>query len=754
MKSISKRLIHYIGLIVLVSLACNTPIKSFLQSDQPPADDPGSSQTGPGPSASEHLVPHNTDGAEVTYIPGGTFQMGSAAPDELADEDEFPQHQVTVSDLYIYTYEVTNQMYNVCVEAGYCIIPNILESGSASHYGDLEYADHPVVGVDWLMARDYCAWAEARLPTEAEWELVSRSPDNLIYPWGEEEPTCSLVNMGGCQVPPDTQFTGYYLLGNSPDEVWDMSGNVWEWTHDWYADNYYSQSPEHNPIGPLEPQDPDNPLRVIRGGGLNSEPDKMRSASRKGLNPYRPFTDVGFRCVTGDGISLPAAYDLGDEFHERVPPDGADGGDSADDDPHDERFIRSGEIFGPCPDGSGTLRLVVPASSSDPIREMMARYEGDHWDPSCEHDPATGTAICEGPEPAGYLTIPPPSFPLDICIDIGYSGICFERIPVWKPTDCGGDDEASFSVEAFAGCIDTETTAAIVHFMPEDAPFGSGSTDTMHLDCTPRPEEGFYRCDDIPGSPEDLVDLHFSTSDGRSDSASVTIPNCSVSMRIEPHCIDVGGVTTPSLILQFYGVEAIFVGAEANGTDLVCSELGDMIYSCVGLTGIAGDPLSVTATFDTGAVLEGTSHFPECGGPVDFLEPWVLVEVGCHSESEYYGVIDTNLDVEFTGWRLEDVPAPKICGEQPGRPGYWYCNFPINDWYTTITFCAEWIGGPGENCETFPEAAFGSRLPATCSTGNDDEPSDEDPCSVHNQTACQTTYSNVCNWVGGECVSP
>jgi formylglycine-generating enzyme required for sulfatase activity len=230
----SSRIIIFISLLILVSLACNAPIlNQIMDNAAPPEDASGSDAVASSDTnASDSFMPGipppaNTDGAEVTYIPGATFLMGSVTTDLLADEDELPQHEVTVDEFYIYTYEVTNQMYADCVEAGYCMNLQSLEAGPTSHYEDPEFQDHPVVGVDWVMARDYCAWAGARLPTEAEWELVSRGPDSFLYPWGEEEPTCDYVNMDGCLDPPDTQPVGNYLMGNSPEGVWDMSGTVW-----------------------------------------------------------------------------------------------------------------------------------------------------------------------------------------------------------------------------------------------------------------------------------------------------------------------------------------------------------------------------------------------------------------------------------------------------------------------------------------------------------------------------------------------
>jgi len=642
----SKRLIVGASLLILVSLACNVPILDQIQTVLAPTDDTGSSlapadDTGLTSStegtSTDSTAPANTDGAEITYIPGATFQMGSAPTDLLADEDEFPQHDVTVDEFHIYTYEVTNQMYGACIDAGYCLSPYILEDGPTSHFEDPDFEDFPVVGVDWVMARDYCGWAGGRLPTEAEWELASRGPDSLLYPWGEEEPTCDYVNMGGCLIPPDTQKIGHYLMGNSPDGVWDLSGNVWEWVHDWYADDYYAQSPADNPVGPLEPQDPDKPLRVIRGGGLYSEPDKIRSASRLGLNPYRVFTDVGFRCVVGEGLSLPAAYDHGHDRHERVPPDSADGGDSADDTDGDSIARWAEDIHGPCPDGSGTLTLTIPTGSDSPITEVFALYEADAWDASCAYDPVAEIATCEGPEPIDYMTNPPPVFALDICISDDEDTVC-SPIHVTKPTDCDSDD----------------------------------------------------------GGPRDLL--------------------------LRPDCLEIDGVMTPVVIIQFFGIEAVFEGASANDTPLICEADGEDIYICRGLPGSAGEELEVTSTFDGISPMTVDTEFPSCGGPLEFGDPFALAQVGCQGESEYYAVIDTFITDEIATWSLEGVEGPLDCGPaDPPRPGRFYCNFAIRNWYTTLTFCVEIVGRPGEICETFAEEEFGAMLPARCSDPDDDD---------------------------------
>ena len=511
----SPKIFLIISLFILISLACNGPVISQFLSNLE-----GSSSTdreSDGAAESDTGVPHNTDGAEITFIAGATFLMGSPETENLADEaenpaddDEFPQHQVTVDEFHIYTYEVTNQMYSSCVDAGFCLEPYILDDGPTSHYKDPEFKEHPVVGVDWVNARDYCTWAGSRLPTEAEWELVSRGPDSLYYPWGDDEPTCDYVNMKGCFVPGDTQLVGYYLLGNSPDEVWDMSGNVWEWVHDWYADDYYEQSPEDNPIGPIEPQDPDKPLRVVRGGGLNSDPDKMRSASRIGLNPYRTWIDVGFRCVVGEGLSFPPGYDHGEDRHDRVPPDTADG-----DDPDDDSGLRSIRLFAGC----RTSEIVDLGVVFDPADPALVGASTDFGPLACDHDPP--------PDGAYYCYDLPGSSGDTINLYFSFADGSSVDTSVEYP-DCS----LPLRIEHF--CDPDETGAIIpylVLFYPPGGPGFVGAAAAhppdapIDLDCVIT-ALGTAVCHGLPGAPGDMLGIFAAFDDGSTLHGEYPHPVC------------------------------------------------------------------------------------------------------------------------------------------------------------------------------------------------------------------------------------
>lgn len=238
----------------------------------------------------------------LVYVPAGSFQMGSQPDiDILARPDEFPLHLVRLDGFHIFRNEVTNGLYAQCVAAGECTPPDVIEDGPSEHYGEEEYKDHPVVGVDWDQAVAFCTWVDARLPTEAEWEKTARGEVPDLYPWGDDAPTCDLSNMESCVPDTETDKIGQYPEGESVYEAKDMSGNVWEWTADWYNEEYYDVSVGANPLGPENGE-----LKVIRGGSFESGPVDLRAAARFALDPDDGYNNVGFRCVPiGTGLGSP-----------------------------------------------------------------------------------------------------------------------------------------------------------------------------------------------------------------------------------------------------------------------------------------------------------------------------------------------------------------------------------------------------------------------------------------------------------------
>ena len=249
-------------------------------------------------------------GAEMLYIPAGTFLLGSdLSVDEYAIEgEETPQMRVYLDGYWMNKTEVTNAQYLRCVEAGYC---------SAGGYMSLYvqgYEDRPVTYVTSDQAARYCSWIGGRLPTEFEWEKAARGTDGRIYPWGSEEPSFdnALANIPNYA---DEDGEGYDLFpvgsfpeGASPYGLMDMAGNAWEWTSTWYSENYYETLAEEAELNGTVVRNPQGPefgtLEVMRGGScnqteINSYLSFMRAASRSYLGMSSSYY-VGFRCLVPD----------------------------------------------------------------------------------------------------------------------------------------------------------------------------------------------------------------------------------------------------------------------------------------------------------------------------------------------------------------------------------------------------------------------------------------------------------------------
>jgi formylglycine-generating enzyme required for sulfatase activity len=259
--------------------------------------------TPPTPTPTPTIIPINP-GAMV-LIPAGEFQMGcidGAGIPYCKYPDQEPFHNVDLDAYYMDIYEVTNSEYAMCVAAGDCDPPQSTSSETRPYYYDTTtYAEYPVIYITWYNAQDYCAWVGKRLPTEAEWEKAARGIGDIrIYPWGSKQPDCTLVNKGlglGNYCIGDTSRVGSYPDGESPYEIMDMAGNVWEWVADWYQSDYYSTYPSDgwpdNPTGPTS-----GSKRVLRGGSWTSWDNYyIQTYYRSKSSPENANDQRGFRCA-------------------------------------------------------------------------------------------------------------------------------------------------------------------------------------------------------------------------------------------------------------------------------------------------------------------------------------------------------------------------------------------------------------------------------------------------------------------------
>ena len=226
------------------------------------------------------------DGMVMVYVPAGEFIMGS--PDGEGYDQEHPQHRVYLDAYWIDRTEVSNAQYRQCVDAGTCeVAPGWMRD-------DMNDDEQPVAGVTWYDAHIYCEWADARLPTEAEWEKAARGTDGRTYPWGNSEPDCTKANYwdkeNGCLG--IAAAVGSYPAGASPYGALNMAGNMWEWVADWYDKYYYGNSPARNPQGPDSGEE-----RVLRGASFMPPSYMVRCAYRNKYNPTYMYGAVGFRCA-------------------------------------------------------------------------------------------------------------------------------------------------------------------------------------------------------------------------------------------------------------------------------------------------------------------------------------------------------------------------------------------------------------------------------------------------------------------------
>jgi formylglycine-generating enzyme required for sulfatase activity len=269
------------------------------------------------------------DSDVMVVVPAGSFKMGTSLAElELVYElcravspeptgcnreklianhrNETPQREVYVSAFSIGRTEVTNAEYERCVRVGGCT-PLDFErciffvDGEHVRGGRLDAAqarpDSPAVCVSWEQAAAYCRHAGGALPTEAQWEKAARGVDGRVFPWGNAwDPLRANWGEGAHPGTLDGQVTtapvGSFPEGASPYGALDMSGNVWEWVADWYAEDAHAQGPLRDPPGPVT-----GTARIMRGGGYAAQAFAQRTTKRVPRDPPGGYVNIGFRCA-------------------------------------------------------------------------------------------------------------------------------------------------------------------------------------------------------------------------------------------------------------------------------------------------------------------------------------------------------------------------------------------------------------------------------------------------------------------------
>ena len=282
----------------------------------------------PSPAPYTETLPNTTVTFQMVPVPAGTFAMGSPPGEPGRQPDEGPQHQVTLKAFYLGAKEVSWDEFDEFAFSKDLLRKRKLgltgpkDAGDAVSRPTPPYADEswgwgkgaqPVIGITEYAAAKYCEWLSARtgkkyrLPTEAEWEYAARAGTTTAYSFGDDPATLDQsawykANSG------EQPHPGGEKKAN-PWGLFDMHGNVAEWTGDKYEADFYARSPKDNPFN-----DPGKALypHAVRGGSWDDDPAALRSAARrssveawsrrdpqipKSLWWHTDATFVGFRVV-------------------------------------------------------------------------------------------------------------------------------------------------------------------------------------------------------------------------------------------------------------------------------------------------------------------------------------------------------------------------------------------------------------------------------------------------------------------------
>ena len=226
---------------------------------------------------------------DMIWVQPGTFVMGSPTTETGREADRETEHNVTLTQgFYLGKYEVTQAQYEAVM--GF----------NPSEFNATSNGDRPVEDLNWTEALSFCEqltlrernagriptdWAYV-LPTESQWEYACRAGTTTVYSWGDDI-NASHANYSASGVG-ETEEVGQY--GANPWGFFDMHGNVWEWTADWYAAAYPADNPTIDPTGPAS-----GSKRVLRGGSWISAGADLRSAKRSGSPPSTRDNLIVFR---------------------------------------------------------------------------------------------------------------------------------------------------------------------------------------------------------------------------------------------------------------------------------------------------------------------------------------------------------------------------------------------------------------------------------------------------------------------------
>jgi formylglycine-generating enzyme required for sulfatase activity len=244
---------------------------------------------------------------QMVLVPAGDFPMGDDRYMNNGNPDEQPSGFISLGAYYIDKYEVSNVLYQTCVEVNVCLPPTKTSSITrVKYYGDSDFDNYPVIYVNWFMAKAFCNWRGGRLPTEAEWEK-SAGGGGLNYPWDWHSTGSTNQGYANFWSEPgkhyhsgftetlqggvgDTTPIDSYPQGISQYGIFNLAGNVSEWVSSLYEPYPYSANDGRENLT-------SSGNRVLRGGSWLDSLDNVRISARESLDPNSSSNAIGFRCA-------------------------------------------------------------------------------------------------------------------------------------------------------------------------------------------------------------------------------------------------------------------------------------------------------------------------------------------------------------------------------------------------------------------------------------------------------------------------
>ncbi len=224
-------------------------------------------------------------GMEFVRVPDGVFFMGSQDYEEGSSKEK-PRHKIHITKpFYLGKHEVTQKQW--------------LAVMGTAHPSNFPSPNRPVDEVSWNGIQIFLQKLNAiekdhvyRLPTEAEWEYAARAGSETPYCFGDSSESSPLTHYAWYELNADKQSHPVGTLQPNAWGLYDMHGNVSEWVQDLYDKNYYSTSPQEDPVGPVTGK-----KRVVRGGSWIHQAYSCRSAFRGYFSADYTDSDFGFRIV-------------------------------------------------------------------------------------------------------------------------------------------------------------------------------------------------------------------------------------------------------------------------------------------------------------------------------------------------------------------------------------------------------------------------------------------------------------------------